>query len=58
MLYGLGRLFQLAGLIVLPIAIAGEVAQRLDLKESLSLSALGVLAFLVGWALQQFGKSG
>jgi len=59
MLYSIGRFLQLAGLVILPIAIAGEVAQRLDLKESLSISAIGGLAFMIGWALQQFsGKGG
>jgi hypothetical protein len=52
--YGLGRLLQLVGLVLLPIAIAGNVAnERLSLKESLSLSALGVVVFSVGWLLQQ-----
>jgi hypothetical protein len=52
--YGLGRLLQLVGLVLLPIAIAGNVAnERLSLKESLSLSAVGVLVFSVGWLLQQ-----
>jgi hypothetical protein len=55
MLYSIGRVLQFAGLVILPVAIAGEVAQRLDLKESLSLSALGCLAFLIGWSIQQFG---
>ena len=46
---------QLAGLILLPIAISGNVAERIDLRESLSLSAVGILLFIAGWLLQQFG---
>ncbi len=56
MLYAIARFLQLAGLIILPIAISGNVAEKLDLRESLSLSAAGVLLFVIGWALQQFGK--
>ena len=57
MIYNIARFLQLAGLIVLPIAIAGEVVPlRLTLRESLSLSALGVLLFIIGWSIQQFVK--
>ena len=54
MVYRIARIFQFVGLIILPIAIAGNVAEKIDLRESLSLSALGVLAYIIGWALQQF----
>lgn len=57
MVYRIARFLQLAGLIILPIAIAGEIVPlRLTLRESLSLSALGVVLFIIGWALQQFVK--
>ena len=59
MLYRVPRFCQLAGLIILPIAIAGNIAKNpppLDLRESLLLSSLGVLLFIIGWALQQFVK--
>jgi len=56
MIYRIARLCQLAGLIILPIAISGNVADKLDLRESLSLSSLGVLLFIIGWALQEFVK--
>ena len=53
-MYTLGRFLQLLGLLILPVAIAGNVAQeRLSLKESLGLSGVGVLVFSVGWLLQQ-----
>jgi hypothetical protein len=56
-MHALGRLFQLVGLVLLPVAIAGNLAQeRLSLKESLGLSAVGVLIFSVGWLLQQGAK--
>jgi hypothetical protein len=58
MLYRLGRLLQLAGLIMLPVAISGNVAnpEQVDLRTSLALSAAGVLIFLIGWLLQQAGR--
>ena len=56
MIYRIARFLQLAGLIILPIAISGNVAEKLDLRESLSLSALGAIIFIIGWALQQFSK--
>jgi len=56
MVYRIARFLQLAGLLILPIAISGNVAEKLDLKESLSLSAVGVVVFIIGWALQQFVK--
>jgi hypothetical protein len=58
MLYKLGRVLQLLGLIILPIAIAGNVADptRMDLRQSLSLSAAGIAVFFVGWLLQQASR--
>lgn len=56
MLYRFARLLQLAGLIILPIAISGNVAEKLDLRQSLSLSTLGGLLFVIGWALQELGR--
>lgn len=58
MFYKLGRTLQLIGMIVLPIAIAGNLApdQPLDLRGSLVLSSVGILIFGVGWLLQQAGK--
>jgi hypothetical protein len=59
MRYQLARLLQFAGLVLLPVAIAGNVAPRherepfLSLKDSLVLSTIGVLLFVLGWLLQQ-----
>ncbi len=59
MLYKIGRLLQLLGLLILPVAIAGNLAdERLTLRDSLGLSALGVGIFFVGWLLQQGKGSG
>jgi hypothetical protein len=58
MLYKLGRFLQLVGLILLPVAIAGNVAPDtpLDLRMSLTLSAIGVTVFTLGWLMQQAGR--
>jgi hypothetical protein len=56
MLYNLGRALQFAGLIILPVAIAGNVAEKLELKDSLLMSAVGVGVFLLGWLVQQTGR--
>ncbi|MFO0880379.1 MAG: hypothetical protein U0840_23790 [Gemmataceae bacterium] len=56
--YRLGRLLQLMGLLMLPLAIAGNLTPEdpLDLKTSLALSGVGVLTFGLGWWIQQAGK--
>jgi hypothetical protein len=58
MLYKLGRVLQVVGMIIVPVAIAGNLApeRTLDLRESLTLSALGVIVFGVGYFLQQTGR--
>jgi hypothetical protein len=58
MLYKIGRLFQVIGLIVLPLAIAGNLSpeRTLDLRQSLSLSALGIVIFGLGYLIQQAGR--
>jgi|GEM_PF-2153377 hypothetical protein len=59
MLYKLGRLLQIVGLIMLPVAIAGNLAPEphgIDLWTSLKLSAVGVISFGLGYWLQQIGR--
>lgn len=58
MLYKLGRLLQLLGLILLPLAIAGNLSPErpMDLRASLTLSALGITVFGLGYLLQQAGR--
>jgi hypothetical protein len=58
MIYKLGRVFQLIGLILLPLAIAGNLSpdRPLDLRASLSLSAVGIVIFGMGYLLQQAGR--
>jgi hypothetical protein len=58
MLYRVGRLLQLVGLILIPVAIAGNLAPKdpLDLRTSLTLSGIGVGIFFVGWLMQRAGR--
>lgn len=57
MLYKLGRLLQLLGLVVLPVAMAGEVAQSMSLGHMLTWASVGVVLFISGWMLTQGAKS-
>ena len=58
MLYRIGRVLQVIGFILLPLAIAGNLSPErpLDLRESLSLSAIGIIIFGVGYLMQQAGR--
>jgi len=56
MFYRLGRFLQFVGLLILPVAIAGDLARQLNLRQSLSLSGVGVVVFFAGWLLQQAAR--
>lgn len=58
MVYKFGRLLQILGLILLPLAIAGNLSpdRPMDLRASLSLSALGIIVFGFGYLFQQMGR--
>ncbi|MBY0524937.1 MAG: hypothetical protein K2R98_16145 [Gemmataceae bacterium] len=55
MLYKLGRGLQFLGLVILPVAMAGNLARPTEfgLWYTLSLSGVGILFFTLGWLLQQ-----
>jgi hypothetical protein len=53
MLYTLARLMQFAGLLILPVAMAGQVEGSLDLRQMLTLTGIGIGVFFLGWLLQQ-----
>jgi hypothetical protein len=55
MLFKLGRLLQLAGLLILPIAISGNLArpEEFSVGWELGLCLVGVGIFTLGWLLQQ-----
>ncbi len=59
MLYKVGRFLQLVGMLLLPIAIAGNVydERQVTLWRSLTISGIGIAVFTVGYLLQQAGRS-
>lgn len=52
MLYNVGRFLQLAGLIILPIAMAGEAAESMTLGRMLMWACVGIIVFMIGRYLQ------
>lgn len=57
-MYALGRLLQLLGLTILPVAVLLELQSTLDLRQYLTLSAFGATLFAVGYVLQGLGDKG
>jgi hypothetical protein len=57
-LYKLGRAMQLIGLLLVPLAIASNIAPErpATLAQSLWMSGIGVAVFIVGYGLQQLGR--
>jgi hypothetical protein len=56
MLYKLGRVLQITGMLLLPLAIAGTETGHFGTKGELMLLGIGVLVFFVGWWIQQAGR--
>jgi len=54
MVYRLGRFLQLLGLLVLPVGVAGNIAnpEMVGVRASLGIAATGIAVFALGWALQ------
>jgi hypothetical protein len=56
LLYKLGRFLQVVGMILLPVAIAGNASDRTSFKTFLIVAAIGVVVFTVGWLIQEAGR--
>lgn len=56
MAYKLGRLLQLAGLILLPVAIAGQASDSMSLGQMLTWACVGIALFMLGRMLQGKGE--
>ena len=54
MRYKLGRFLQLLGLLILPAAVAGNLArpEEMGVRGTLMVAAAGILVFFIGWMLQ------
>ena len=59
MLYRLGRLLQLMGLVILPIGIAGNAVRpnEITLWHMLGISGVGMALFTLGWLAQRGGPA-
>jgi hypothetical protein len=57
-LFKVARALQVFGMVLLPVAIAGNLAPGppLDLRQSLTLSGVGVCVFVLGYLLQQASR--
>jgi hypothetical protein len=58
MLYKLGRALQVAGMIITPIGVAGNIYNKdqFPITYSLTVAAIGAVVFYAGWRIQQFGR--
>jgi hypothetical protein len=59
MLYKVGRVLQVAGLLILPVGMAGNVVrpEQITVQDSLVIAGVGLAVFALGWLLQQIGRS-
>jgi hypothetical protein len=59
MLYKLGRFLQIAGMLILPVGMAGNIIrpEQITVQESLVIAGVGIAVFALGWLLQQAGRS-
>src|SRR4051794_25601824 len=58
MLYKLGRALQVAGMIILPVGMAGNIVrpEQITVQDSLVIAGAAVAVFGLGWLLQQVGR--
>jgi hypothetical protein len=58
MFYRIGRMLQVAGMILLPIGMAGNILRPevISVQESLVCGGVGVVVFMAGWLVQQLGR--
>ncbi len=54
MLYSIGRFLQLVGMLILPIAMAGEIAESHGLGPMLQWAVVGIVVFGIGWTMQYY----
>jgi hypothetical protein len=59
MLYKVGRFLQMAGMLILPVGMAGNVVrpEQITVQDSLVIAGVGLAVFALGWLLQQVGRS-
>ncbi|MCC7085110.1 MAG: hypothetical protein IT427_08890 [Pirellulales bacterium] len=52
----IGRLLQIAGLILLPISMILQLSQRIDVRTMLLLLVMGFAAFYLGRIIEGYSK--
>ncbi len=57
MLYKVGRVLQLIGMLILPIAMVAQSQGDLTLGQMFVWTGVGIGVFYLGWNLQQMRKS-
>ena len=50
-MHSLGKLLQLAGLVILPIASVLQLEGSISVGKMMKMLAVGVIAFAIGWIL-------
>jgi hypothetical protein len=55
MIYGLGRLLQFAGLVILPLAIFSQLATAISVRDLYRFLIVAIGLFVAGYLLQQYG---
>ncbi len=53
-MFKLGRLLQLAALVILPLAMMAQLSNAIDLKVMLQFLFVGVGIFTIGYLLQRY----
>jgi hypothetical protein len=56
MVYKLARVLQLIGLVLLPFAMAGNLAEKMTERDMLLVTGAGIGVFVAGWLLQRAVK--
>jgi hypothetical protein len=54
---GFGRLLQMAGLVLLPLASLMQLSGTITVSQMLQMLALGICAFGIGWILSTYRLS-
>jgi hypothetical protein len=57
-MYALGRLLQLAGLVIPPLAILAQLADSIEAKMMLQFLVVAVGLFVTGYLMQQYAGGG
>jgi len=57
-MYALGRLLQIAGLTILPIAVFAQLAESITPGQLLGFLIVGILIFSMGQLLQRYSSGG